>query len=53
MDWRLVVAGFVASVGFVVGWVEFDSLGGAILSVAFVSMVFVVDWLVDTYLYDL
>ncbi|WP_155828818.1 hypothetical protein [Halalkalicoccus jeotgali] len=53
MDWRLLVAGFVASVGFVIGWREFGSLGGAVLSGAFVSGLFIVDWLVDTYLYDL
>jgi hypothetical protein len=53
MDWRLIVAGFVVSIGFVIGWRESGSLGGAVLSVVFVSVLFVVNWLIDTHLYDL
>lgn len=53
MDWRLLVAGFVVSVGFGIGWREFGSFSGTVLSAAFVLGLFVVDWLVDTYLYDL
>lgn len=53
MDWRLLVAGFVVSVGFVLGWTTFGSLSGAVFSAVFVSGLFVVDWLVDTHLYDL
>ncbi|WP_168216185.1 hypothetical protein [Halorussus halobius] len=52
MDWRIVVAGFVVSVGFVVGWMEFGTLGGAVLSVVFVSGLFLADWAIDEYIYE-
>lgn len=53
MDWRFVVAGFVVACGFVVGWATSGSLRGAVLAAAFLSLVFAVDWLIDTRLYDL
>ncbi|WP_157971760.1 hypothetical protein [Halorussus litoreus] len=51
MDWRIVVVGFVVSVGFVVGWLEFGTLSGAALSVVFVAGLFLADWAIDKYAY--
>ena len=51
MDWRLIVAGFVVGVGLIVGWVEFGTFTGAFLSAVFVSGLFVVNWIIDQYIY--
>lgn len=51
MDWRVIVGAFVVSVGAIVGWVEFGTLVGVVLSVVFVSALFLVDWILDSYIY--
>lgn len=53
MDWRLLVAGFVVSVGFATGWLEFGTLSGTVLSALFVSGLFIVSWLIDKRVYNL
>lgn len=53
MDWRFVVAGFVVSVGFAIGWRETGTVGGAVAAAGFLSALFVVGWLVDRYVWEL
>lgn len=53
MDWRIVAGGTVAGVGAVLGWFEFGTLVGVLLSVGFVSALFLADWLIDRYVYGL
>jgi len=53
MDWRILLGGFVVSIGFVGGWVKFGTLGGAVLSSILLSGLFLASWAVDRYLYDL
>lgn len=53
MDWRLIVAGFVVCVGLAVGWNDTGTVGGAILVAGLISALFVVGWLIDTYVYGL
>jgi len=53
MDWRLVVAGFVVGVGFVVGWRDTGTVGGAVFAAGFLSALFVASWLIDRYVYGL
>ena len=51
MNGRTIVVGFVASVSLAVGWAAFETISGAVLFAAFVLGVFLVNWLVDDYLY--
>lgn len=53
MDWRLIVAGFVVCIGLAVGWRTTGTVGGAIFIAGLVSALFVVGWLIDTYVYGL
>jgi len=52
MDWRTVVAGFTAGAGLVMGWLEFGTLGGAVLSAVLIAGLFAVGWAIDDRLYD-
>lgn len=52
MDWRLIVAGFVVSTGFIIGWVEYGTLSGVFLYIVFVSGLFILDWMIDERLYN-
>mgnify|MGYP006294684773 CR=1 FL=1 len=51
MDWRVVGAGLTTSVGFILGWVEFGTLGGAVVSAVLVSGCFLVSIFFDRYVY--
>lgn len=53
MDWRLTVAGFVVSIGLVIGWRETRTVPGAVFAVVFLSILFVVGWFIDKYVYGL
>lgn len=53
MDWRFIVAGFVISVGLIVGWRETGTVGGAIFVAGLISGLFVFSWLIDKYVYGL
>lgn len=53
MDWRFIVAGFVISVGLGIGWRETGTVTGSVFIGVFVSVLFVVSWLIDKYVYGL
>jgi hypothetical protein len=53
MDWRFIVAGFVVSVGLIVGWRETGTVSGAVFAAGLLSALFVLGWLIDEYVYGL
>ncbi|WP_247729623.1 hypothetical protein [Halovivax limisalsi] len=53
LDWRVIVAGFVVSVGLGLGWRETETVTGAVFTGVFGSVLFVLGWVIDTYLYGL
>lgn len=53
IDWRIVIAVFVVATGAIIGWLSAQTIAGAVLSAVFVSALFVIDWLIDKYVYKL
>ncbi|WP_162224623.1 hypothetical protein [Halorussus amylolyticus] len=53
MDWRIVVAGFVVSVGFGLGYAKFGTVSAGVVSAVLVAGLFLVDWLIDARIYRL
>jgi hypothetical protein len=53
MEWRLILGGFVVSIGFIGGWAKFGTLGGALLSSILLTGLFLADWMIDRYIYGL
>lgn len=53
MDWRIVIGGFIVGVGFLIGWKQFGTLAGALLSVVFCASLFIANWLIDRFMYGL
>ncbi|SEO14351.1 hypothetical protein SAMN05216388_1008177 [Halorientalis persicus] len=53
MDWRILGAGSVVCVGFGLGWLRTDTLGGAVVGAGLVLGCLAVSLLIDSYADDL
>lgn len=53
MNWRVIVAGFIVNVGFIIGWQDTGTVSGAVFAAGFLSALFVAGWLIDRYVYGL
>ncbi|WP_160164304.1 hypothetical protein [Natrinema gari] len=53
MNWRIALGGFVLSAGFIGGWVEFGTVGGALFSSLLLAGLFLADWMIDRFVYGI
>jgi len=53
MNWQIIGVGFAICVGLTLGWVEFGTLGGAVVSASLVLGCLVASVLFDKYVYGL
>lgn len=51
MDWRVIGVGFASCTGFTLGWIEFGTLGGAVVSAVLVSVCLIASVTIDKYVY--